>query len=255
MLITCPSCATRYNIPDSSIGERGRSVRCSSCAHRWHVEPEPPEEEARRLAESLPSVDDEFDIEFETDTGDEPDDTADETGSDERARGRESSDREVQDSAEPVPPPAPERARSSFLAVTGWLLLLGLVLAAGGLVVARDEVVEIVPESSPVYRALGLPVTESLGLEIRAIHTETLEQDGSPVVVVRGEVHNIAGREREVPLILVRLLDGAQDELEQELVMVDQPSLPVDGMTRFELKIVAPPETAESFSVAFDLDS
>lgn len=39
MIITCPSCRTRYRIQPDSLGAGGRTVRCSSCGHRWFVEP------------------------------------------------------------------------------------------------------------------------------------------------------------------------------------------------------------------------
>ncbi|MCX7676008.1 MAG: zinc-ribbon domain-containing protein, partial [Alteraurantiacibacter sp.] len=35
MLIQCPACATRYVVPDSSIGPDGRMVRCAKCRHSW----------------------------------------------------------------------------------------------------------------------------------------------------------------------------------------------------------------------------
>ena len=42
MIITCPSCGTTYQIKPASLGEGGRTVRCSSCGERWFVEPETP---------------------------------------------------------------------------------------------------------------------------------------------------------------------------------------------------------------------
>ncbi|MBC6436499.1 thioredoxin [Nostoc sp. HG1] len=49
MLLVCPSCRTRYVVPDAAIGLDGRTVRCANCKHSWfqggpiaEVPPAPP---------------------------------------------------------------------------------------------------------------------------------------------------------------------------------------------------------------------
>src|SRR6201990_3274300 len=41
MILTCPSCGTQYVVKDGAIPPQGRQVRCASCKHSWHQEPEP----------------------------------------------------------------------------------------------------------------------------------------------------------------------------------------------------------------------
>ena len=38
MIITCPACHTKFQLPPASLGATGRNVRCSSCGERWFVE-------------------------------------------------------------------------------------------------------------------------------------------------------------------------------------------------------------------------
>lgn len=38
MILQCPSCYSRFAVPDALIPSEGREVRCGKCAHQWHAE-------------------------------------------------------------------------------------------------------------------------------------------------------------------------------------------------------------------------
>src|SRR5437899_686182 len=61
MILTCPSCDTRYSVDGSKFPAAGRTVRCAKCGHSWHqvggtpeTEPEPTAPEA--ISESVPET-------------------------------------------------------------------------------------------------------------------------------------------------------------------------------------------------------
>jgi len=54
MILTCPSCGTQYVVKDGAIPPQGRQVRCASCKHSWHQDPEPGEAAAAAASESIP---------------------------------------------------------------------------------------------------------------------------------------------------------------------------------------------------------
>jgi len=40
MILTCPNCSTQYVVKDGAIPPQGRQVRCASCKHSWHQDPD-----------------------------------------------------------------------------------------------------------------------------------------------------------------------------------------------------------------------
>ena len=58
MILTCPACGTRYVVKDGAIPPGGRQVRCASCKHSWHEDPEPAAEEGVHVQPDNNNVED-----------------------------------------------------------------------------------------------------------------------------------------------------------------------------------------------------
>src|ERR1043166_6631785 len=61
MILTCPSCDTRYSVDGSKFPAAGRTVRCAKCGHSWHQVGETPESEPapaapEAMSESAPTT-------------------------------------------------------------------------------------------------------------------------------------------------------------------------------------------------------
>lgn len=77
MIVTCPNCQTRYNLPDDKVPASGAKVKCSKCAHVFKAEhpPASPEEEVESLLEDDTSSAD-------TQAGDDFEETFDDVATD-----------------------------------------------------------------------------------------------------------------------------------------------------------------------------
>lgn len=244
MIITCPSCATRYEIPTENLGPGGRMVRCTACSHRWFVGPD---------SDTVPEAD--MTAHVEAINEDDINDRPDVTSTDDRGDRPPSLDQgpalgDDSDSAKKRGQPA--KARSTG-ATIGWLAVLLMLLILTGLVLGRNELVALAPQVATVYQRLGLPVTQAIGLELAGIVSERLRDDESDVLRITGTVRNVAGAERDVPPLRIALLDGARTEVMVREVEVPQAVLSDGGSTRFVVDLADPPEAARNFSVTFSV--
>lgn len=99
MIVTCPNCQTRYNLPDDKVPSGGVKVKCSKCAHVFKAEAPPatPEEEVETLLEEESPAPD-------TQAGDDFDETFDEVA----AGDKSSADESVAEEPEEAPADTPD---------------------------------------------------------------------------------------------------------------------------------------------------
>lgn len=218
MIITCPACATRFNVDPASLGPSGRTVRCANCGHRWHAAP--PSDTPRVV--DLPA-------EPPTPVAATP-------------RGR--------------PARRPERRRRlGSTTLIGWLIGVLVLLVVASAIIGRNEVVAVFPESAPIYQSLGLPVTMQLGLQFENVTSERFDERGIAILVIAGEIVNLSERPREVPQVKITLLDEGGREVQAELFEPTAATLDSGGKTQFSGRLVNPSADARNFSVTFDVPS
>lgn len=217
MIISCPSCETRYQVDEAKFPPQGRTVRCAKCANSWHQAA--PEPDADIAVEAAPAP--------------EPA-RAPEPVSASAPSPAPSSEPEVRPTSSiratyqpPTPtPPAAKPARGPLLpelqgpilpiigVVAGWLVLIGVVLAiAISAVRYRQDIAAIWPQSAGVYSSLGMKVSAS-PIDFRNVDYHREVEDGVTVLAVTGRIVNNGRRELPVPqTIRVTLNDGDNREL------------------------------------------
>ncbi len=214
MILSCPSCNTRYFVDPSTLGESGRTVRCAKCGNRWHHEP--PGDMPKKF-------------DFLGMPGD-PGEFSSGTGMSESA-------------------PRSRRANR-----VGWLVFAAAVIAivlVGAL--AREPIVGVWPPAGKLYSAIGLSPgqQEDIGLEFRNVSREQVVEGGVPILVIRGEIWNISEQLRAVPAIRVGLIDARERELHHWTFAASRDELASGDAAVFETRLTSPPADATSLRVSF----
>jgi predicted Zn finger-like uncharacterized protein len=156
------------------------------------------------------------------------------------------------------PPKAPLRVRGTSSRMSAFASSVSLVSMATGFVVtvvlgslvAREQVVQLIPDLAGLYRLVGLDVNLR-GLEFRDVAT-TRELDGStPVLVVEGLIANVEAEERLVPPLRFALQSAAGREVYAWTMDPPKESLAAGDELRFKSRLPAPPEAAVDVEVRF----
>jgi predicted Zn finger-like uncharacterized protein len=248
MIITCPSCATRYSVDGARFPAEGRSVRCSKCGNSWHQmgeEPEPvPAEEAAPAPEPAPQP--------------MRPRAADDAGEPPLSAFAINSSSSTRRFAPAAAPDVPER-RSILprLAVAaGWLGLIAVVvLIALSAVRYRQDIAVIWPQSAGVYSSLGLPVSAN-GIDFRQVDYRRESEDGQVVLAVTGQIVNTGKRELPVPqTVRVTLSDAGNRELYHWTFKPGATTLKPGQTVPFATRLSSPPATARHLEVRFAKDA
>lgn len=242
MILTCPSCGTRYSVDGSKFPAAGRSVRCAKCGHSWHQaaeEPAPPAAEdplpdaAAVAAAPVPQAAD-----------DDPYPAHPASGT----------------RAYAPAPAAPDRERAPLgpkLAVAaGWIGLIAVVLLiAVSAVRYRQDIAVIWPQSAGVYSSLGLPVNAT-GIDFRQVNYRRESEDGQIVLAVTGMIVNAGKRQLPVPqTVRVTLSDADNKEIYHWTFKPGATVLAPGQSVPFVTRLSSPPAAARHLEVRFAKDA
>src|ERR1019366_2583283 len=184
MILTCPSCDTRYSVDGSKLPAAGRTVRCAQCGHSWPQGPEAPEVETppESVAPAPPAPSEPAPAVHPA--GDVP-----------------MSDSFAPSATRAFAPAAiaPAPLGPKIAVAAGWAGLIAVVLViAVSAVRYRQDIAVIWPQSAGVYSSLGLKVNAS-GIDFRQVDYRRETEDGQTVLAVSGVIVNGGSRELPVP--------------------------------------------------------
>lgn len=265
MILTCPSCGTQYVVKDGAIPPDGRQVRCASCKHSWHQDPE-----ARSMEEDQPSP---------VQAAETP---VDETASQERVetsftsgppRGEEEEVQLPQPPSEPrqleqqddqgvetgwFPPPEPEQEEEDFgpfsqreeeaeprkspLGKILAVVLLVAALAAAFWFLAPPE----------LKSRLGIAQAADSQLQLMLTHSQRQElASGNVLLAVAGRVINPTDADLPVPPIQAELRRTSGQVVYTWTIAPPAQSLPPGGRAAFNSAEVNVPADGDMLTVGF----
>ena len=279
MHIICPHCSTSYAIKLATLGEAGRTVRCSRCKEVWLARPE----DATELAAPAPAMAeasaqagaDDAAAEWEalareddsanTPVVDSPSISADwptdDTSSDETnwpsiARD-DMHDAETAHPQRPTwlrtlfrRPAAPARAsrRKSF--VTPAMACVGMGALVVALLFWRVEVVRLLPQTADFYRMAGLEVNLR-GLMFKDVKVTSETVDGKPVLVIEGVITGDAKKPVQLPRLRFSVRDAQGAEIYAWNAVLEQPVLKPGERAWFKSRLASPPPEGRNIDVRF----
>ncbi len=217
MIVTCPSCATRYLVDPAALGETGRMVRCARCTHAWTQAP--PKDMPKRVDVIRP-----------------PDEPAPiPPGSN--------------------LPAIPGRSESASPA--GWIaLVLALVAVIGGGLAGRNQIVAAWPQAAQLYGLVGLAQeSPAQVLELRNVQRSFTVENERTIVVVSGEIANLSSQTVRLPNIVAQVMDKDERILESWVLTLASTQLGPGETIEFSDRFADPPKGAVRLLVVFERKS
>jgi predicted Zn finger-like uncharacterized protein len=224
MKLTCPTCATVYDIPDNAIGPNGRKVRCRACEGSWFEPSREPAPLAATPAVSSPTA-----PPLPPSPPREPDPVADAVAAAPQ---------------EPVAPVARQRRR-----IRGPWLLLALVVVVVGLGVISAM---LLAGPKQVATQLGLADRRvPLGIAITRQPDWRMIAGGSQLFAVSGRIWNPTSQVQPVPDIRAELKDAQGKTVYAWTITRPVPRLQPGASASFDGAAIDVPASSSNVSVSF----
>jgi predicted Zn finger-like uncharacterized protein len=270
MHIVCPNCTTSFTINPAALGADGRTVRCSRCKLTWLARPEHALETVAAPAMAAPvatqrDVAAEWDAMAQEDTpmvkspSVSPDWPSQAAQHEAEADWTTAARHDLHDDADQAPkrsrlrelfalppfPPIPLLRGAGLTATCA--AMAALVLA---LVVWRNDVVRLLPQTAGFYRLVGLEVNLR-GLAFKDIKITYETVDAKPVLVIEGMIIGETGEPVGIPRLRFSVRDAQGAEVYAWNAVLEQSALKPGERAWFKTRLASPPPEGRNIDIRF----
>jgi predicted Zn finger-like uncharacterized protein len=286
VVIVCPHCSTRYQVPADTLGPKGRQVSCAHCGKAWQAtavefitraEPRPAPKPVEVPRVARPKDDDRMfdaDAEAELDAAFAAEQQAvAETNAavTEQMRSIEEIKAAIAPKAPATSPVKVDQAKKSQLQkafdqrqsslirqlplakvrrTARAVGLATLVLMIGAGIAFRTDIVRAFPDLAGTYQALGLGVN-IVGLEFRDVKTLVSLRQGADVMQIDARIYSVSHDKVVVPSVVVTLLNDEHLPLYEWSVQPAVQKLGPGEVIDFTTQLNAPPAGATRVRLTF----
>lgn len=219
MILTCPSCATRYFVEDDAVPAAGRPVRCAACGAEWRAAVEPDAASAGARPAGADAASAPLPKAF---------------------RAKAAAKRETRQ------------------AVAQGVVWAGLTVAFAGVALAavlfRTDVVKAFPRANAAYAAVRMPVNPT-GLALEGVQGGPGLENGRQMLLVTGQLRNVETGPRAPAALRVSIFDKAGHRAAEQLLRPDGGEIRPGEARAFRAVFYDPPFGAAEFGVDFAWDA
>jgi predicted Zn finger-like uncharacterized protein len=270
MHIICPHCTTSYAVNPATLGQAGRTVRCSRCKKTWLARPEDAAEMmapamagashrtgAAEAAAEWGALAREDGTQAEPPMVESPSISGDWPAEDAESDWPKVARHDAHDSTDTrrawggrfLSPRGrrPGSDRPLISPSTACAAMGALVLA---LVIWRVDVVRLLPQTAAFYSMVGLDVNlRGLMFKDVKISTETVE--GKTVLVIEGAISGETRKPVELPRLRFSVRDAQGAEIYAWNAVLEKPVLQPGERALFKSRLASPPPEGRNIDIRF----
>ncbi len=270
MILTCPSCATRYLVNPDVLGTNGRTVRCAKCGDSWYQEPQ-----ITQTAPPEPAP-------VDAPAAEAPADDPSEAPAPEQAPAPEPKPEPVRevppvtpipDAVKPIPRgsnlPALRGQKPSRPAWVGWAALVAVIaIVFGAGYFFRGPIAATWPPATKLYAMLGVTMPappakapespsakpeqpQDLGLKLGNIIAEQRREEGVLVLKITGEIINVVQEMQAIPPIRIRIFNPESEQVAAWNHQVKKSELAPGEKLTFTTRLTNPPKDTAKLEATF----